>query len=452
MSFDDHQNPAIKVRKVGVATVFFMIFCMSAAGAYGIEEMIPASGPGLTIVMLILLPFFWSIPLGLVASELGSAIPQEGGYYKWVQQALGEFWGFQAGWWRTVSIYIDSTAYIVLAVSYFSSLVDLSGWQAYLAKVLIVLVLTYLNIRGIRDVGLVASALSIIVMLAFLMISIIGFTHWNYNPFTPFIPPGQTLLQSISEGIIIGMWMYSGYESMSTMAGEIENPQVIPKATLISVPAIIAVYVFPTLAGLGSIGRWQDWATDGQGVSYGDVANLTGSYVLMVVFIIAAVSSNVSMYNSYLASGSRGFFTIADDNLAPKILKKVGKKHGTPYVAILSMAVFNLFFAIFSFEQLVVLDVFMLSFSYVLIYIAAIVFRIKMPDMKRPFKVPLGTKGLIVICIPPILIVFYALFTSGMSEMIGGLLGALSGPVAYVIFKKMYGGLKEKPGVSLTNQ
>ena len=35
----------------------------------------------------------------LVASELGSVRPQEGGYYKWVQEAFGEFWGFQAGWW-----------------------------------------------------------------------------------------------------------------------------------------------------------------------------------------------------------------------------------------------------------------------------------------------------------------------------------------------------------------
>jgi hypothetical protein len=37
--------------------------------------------------------------------------------------------------------------------------------------------------------------------------------------------------------------MYSGYESMSTMAGELENPQVIPKATLITVPLIMAVYI-----------------------------------------------------------------------------------------------------------------------------------------------------------------------------------------------------------------
>ncbi len=47
--------------------------------------------------------------------EVGISKPQEGGYYKWVQEALGEFWGFQAGWWRTISIYIDNTLYVILA-------------------------------------------------------------------------------------------------------------------------------------------------------------------------------------------------------------------------------------------------------------------------------------------------------------------------------------------------
>ena len=94
----------LKKKKIGVPTVVFMIFCLVAAGCYGIEEAIPQCGPGLTIVMLCVMPFVWALPLGSVASELGSVRPQEGGYYKWVQEALGEFWGFQAGWWRTISI------------------------------------------------------------------------------------------------------------------------------------------------------------------------------------------------------------------------------------------------------------------------------------------------------------------------------------------------------------
>jgi len=64
-----------------VITVFFMIFILCSSGAYGIEDMISSSGPCLTLLMLLLLPIFWSIPMGLICSELGSAIPVEGGFY-----------------------------------------------------------------------------------------------------------------------------------------------------------------------------------------------------------------------------------------------------------------------------------------------------------------------------------------------------------------------------------
>ena len=133
---------------IKVSTVVFMIFCLVAAGCYGIEEMIPECGPGFTIIMLCVLPFVWALPFGLVASELGSVRPQEGGYYKWVQEALGEFWGFQAGWWRTISIYIDNAVYVILAGGYAAAQWDL-GWTGEFAiKAAMVIVFTWINIRG----------------------------------------------------------------------------------------------------------------------------------------------------------------------------------------------------------------------------------------------------------------------------------------------------------------
>ncbi len=181
---------ALKQHDIKVSTVVFMIFCLCAAGAYGIEEMLPESGPGLTIIMLILLPIFWSTPLGLVASELGSARPQEGGYYKWVQEALGEYWGFQAGWWRTISIYIDNTLYVILAGGYISTWFDWSWAYEFSFKVLMVLVFTYINIRGVRDVGIVSTILSILVMFAFGMVALCGFLNWEQNPMDPLTAEG----------------------------------------------------------------------------------------------------------------------------------------------------------------------------------------------------------------------------------------------------------------------
>jgi amino acid transporter len=314
----DSAHPGLKKHRMTTSTVVFMIFCLCAAGAYGIEDMIPNAGPGLTLVMLIVLPFVWSTPMGLVASELGSAIPEEGGFYKWVQRGCGEFWGFQAGWWRTISIYFDNTIYVVLAGSYVASVIDLTPIEEYLFKASVVVFFTYVNIRGIRDVGAVSTGISIVVMIAFAIVAAFGFANWQSNPFVPFIPPDQTLLQSIGAGIALGIWMYSGYESMSTMAGELENPQVIPKATLITVPLIMAVYILPTMGGLASLGSWSEWASEG-GLSYGDViANHIPA--LGILFVFVAVIAQFSLFSTYIASGSRGFFALAEDNLAPPAL------------------------------------------------------------------------------------------------------------------------------------
>ena len=435
----DPAQHGLKQYEMKTSTVVFMIFCLCAAGAYGIEDMIPNAEPRLTLVMLIVLPFVWSTPMGLVASELGSAIPEEGGFYKWVQRGCGEFWGFQAGWWRTTSIYIDNTIYVVLAGSYVSSVIDLTPIEEYLFKASIIVCFTYINIRGIKEVGAVSTVISILVMIAFAMVAAFGFANWQSNPFEPFIPPDQTLFQSIGAGIAIGIWMYSGYESMSTMAGELEDPQVIPKATLITVPLIMAVYILPTMGGLASIGSWSDWASEG-GLSYSDVvANHVPSLGILFVFI--AVIANLSIFNTYITSGSRGFFALAEDNLAPRALVKCSKERGVPYIAVLSLGAFSLFLCMFPFEVIVVVDVMLFMAAYVLIFISAGILRIKEPDLDRPFKIPFGTKGFIAMCASPICIAFLALFINGTDYFVGGMLALLSGPIAYFIFRRKYGGL-----------
>jgi amino acid transporter len=101
----------------------------------------------------------------------------------------------------------------------------------------------------------------------------------------------------------------------------------------------------------------------------------------------------------------------------------------------------------FPFEVIVVVDVILFISAYVLIFISAIILRIKEPELKRPFKIPLGTKGFIAICIPPILIAFLALFINGTDYFLGGMLALLSGPVAYFFFRRKYGGLTKKDPV-----
>ena len=51
------------------------------------------------------------------------------------------------------------------------------------------------------------------------------------------------------------MWNYMGWDSLSTIAGEIDNPRRnFPRALAITIPLITIVYLAPTLISLAVVG------------------------------------------------------------------------------------------------------------------------------------------------------------------------------------------------------
>lgn len=428
----------LKQHKVGVIGIVGMIYAMTAAGAYGIEDMISSSGPGMTIIMLLVLPLVWAFPIALASCELGSAIPDECGFYRWVQRALGEFWGFQIGWLKNIGIYINVAVFVVLATDYLSAYIGMNHFQSYICKIIIIGIFTWINLRGVKDVAIVSSIISGAILVAFAGIAIIGFLNFSQNPFEPVIATGQTAIGSIGSSIAIGMWMYAGYESMSSLAGELENPQIIPKAIIIALPLIIGTYVLPTIASLGSVGQWESWGSNG--VSYVNVA-MQYAPAFGVAFMLVAFISNISMFNVYLASGARGFFVMAEDNLAPKVLTKCDKKHGVPYVAILSLSIVSMVLCAFNFDILVTIVALFNLGLYSLIMISQIVLRRTEPDLPRRYKIRLGKVGTDIFCAIPVVVAFIALYINGADYFVLGLMGMISGPIAYILFKRAYGGL-----------
>src|SRR5258708_18823395 len=73
------------------ATTFFIV----SGGPYGLEEIVIGHGYGRTLLLLLVIPIVWCLPVALMLGELGSALPQTGGYYTWFDRALGPFWGLQ---------------------------------------------------------------------------------------------------------------------------------------------------------------------------------------------------------------------------------------------------------------------------------------------------------------------------------------------------------------------
>lgn len=424
-------------QKVGVIGVVFMIYAMACAGAFGIEDMIPVAGPGLTIVMLIVIPLFWAVPNALISAELGSALPYEGGSYVWVKRAFGEFWGFQSCFGRLLSYYIGVPIYVVLAGDYISGLLGWNSTYSYIFKLVLIAIFAFINYKGVRDVAAVGTVLGLLIVAAFACVVIIGFSHAQYNPIEPFAVEGQNIIMSMGGALAIGMWMYTGYESMANVAGELENPQVIPKALLIVVPLIILTYVPTTIAGLCSVGQWESWGTDG--ISYGNVAALAGTG-WAVFFVVVAFMGQIATYNSWMATSSRAFLVLAEDNLAPKILTRTNK-NSVPIVGWALMVILSVLFASFSFDVIAILTVTTILFPTSLMMFAALKLRISEPDLPRPFRVKLNTVGFGVLCMLVPFTAFVALYLNGLDYFVAGCAIFIIGPILYIVARKKLGGL-----------
>ena len=221
----------------------------------------PSSGPGLTLLMLLVLPLLWALPMALVCSELGSALPEEGGYYAWTRRAMGEFWGFQCGWWSWTCQWVDSAVYIALVQGYVATWwPQLNGLELWLIGAALIAVFAYINIRGLNIIALSSVIFTIIIVAPFLVLIVLGPRALARRARgSRSCRTGRASSSSTNLGLAVGVWMYSGYDSMSTLAGEIENPRrLIPKALMIAMPIVVAL-VLPAHAGRprrrGPLGR-----------------------------------------------------------------------------------------------------------------------------------------------------------------------------------------------------
>ncbi len=448
-----HTNGVAGLKKhdIKVSGIVFMLYCLVAAGAFGIEEMIPESGPGLTLVLLMVFPVIWAYPISNLVAECGAVLPSEGGVYVWVKEAFGEFWGFQAGWWATVSTYITNGVYVALVAGYVSQMIPMSELAVHAIKIGMILIFTVINLMGLKEVGRVSTVLSVLILLAFALVAIVGIINWQTNPMEPFMPEDYSIFDGLGGGICICIWMYCGYECISNMAGEVKNPQVIPKGLMIAMPLVALTYVLPTLGGLACMpeGSWELWSTEGgfggESVGYATILTTYMGQAWGYVFLVIAIVSQCAIFNTYMASGSRGFFVLADDHLCPQFMVKVSKKRGVPYIGILSLAVVTLILCQSDFTTLVSMEVVFMLALYIILPVSVLKLRKKLPVEKRKerglFFIRGGTGAMIFYVGFPIVISVVALLVNGTDYMTTGLMALCTGPVAYYIFKRLFGGL-----------
>jgi amino acid transporter len=387
--------------KLTVLSLAAATYFMVSGGPYGMEELVQDAGYKLAVVVLFLTPIAWSLPTSLMVGELAAALPAEGGFYVWVRRALGPFWGFQEAWLSLVASVFDMAIYPTVFVLYLGRLwpAATAGHRGTTIAAAMVLVCLLWNMYGAKAVGNGSILLGVLMLSPFALITIFAlFRHLTISA----APPAQG---SLLTGILVAMWNYMGWDNASTVANEVENPQkTYPRVMLLTLAAIFLSYVIPVLAVWHLHIQADVWSTG----SWASIASLVVSPWLGAALVAAAMISEFGTFNSLVMSYSRLPVAMAEDGHLPKFFARK-LKNGAPWVAILVLGLAWAASLGLSFDKLIMLDILLYGASLVLEFLALIALRVREPGLARPFRVPGGLLGAVLVGVGPTALLVVAL-------------------------------------------
>jgi amino acid transporter len=411
----------ISPSKISVVPMIAATYFMVAGGPYGLEEVVEKTGYLATLLILVVTPLLWSLPTAMMVSELATAIPEEGGFYIWVRRGMGRFWGYQETWLTLAGSVFDMALYPNLCVAYASRFLPglQSGHRGLFLGFAMIALCTGWNILGARSVGEGSVWLNIALLAPFVALIVLALGMGRGG-----MPVSVPLRQvDLLGGVLIAMWNYMGWDNLSTIAGEVEAPQrTYSRAMFGAVVLVVVSYVLPVAAVARTGIDPNSWTAGG----WADVARLIGGETLAVAIALAGVIGAIGSFSALMLSFTRLPLVMSEDGYLPRVVTRRHSRTGAPWVAIIACAVLWAVCYPLGFEKNLVLDVLLTGLSILLEFWALVALRIREPELVRPFRVPGGITGAIVIGLPPLALMVAAVVRN-RSEFVGDTNGLVIG-------------------------
>lgn len=396
--------PARKLRMLPLlAATYFMV----SGGPYGLEDIIGFAGYGRALLILLVLPFVWSLPTALMIGELASSIPEEGGFYAWVRRAMGPFWGFQEAWLSLAASVFDMAIYPTLFVSYLGRVAPAltSGHRGLALEIAVVVLATLWNLRGAASVGRGSVAMWAVALCPFVALVAIAVYVGAHTAHAVLGPPAHL---DLSAAILIAMWNYMGWDNATTIAGEVEHPQRdYPRVMLLAAAIVMLTYLIP-VAAVAWAGIPADRFSTG---AWADAAHLLGGSALALAVVLAGSVDSMGTFNALTLSYTRLPYAMACDGLLPRVLTRVNQFR-VPWVALLACATCWALALGLTFERLITIDLLLWGMSLVLEFAALVLLRRREPDLARPFRVPGPAWVAALLGSGPVALVLFALWAA----------------------------------------
>lgn len=327
----------------------------------------------------------------LTFAELGAMFPKAGGVYVFLREGYGNLTGFLYGWVTLLVINTGSLAAlaIILAeyLTFFFPITD--GGKVLLAMGVITL-LTLVNIRGVGVSQWLSNVFTGLKLVAIAGIVVLGIVY--YDPSR--VELSFSLVKNVPEHLpnalllaLIGvLWSFGGWHHASYMAGEAINPQrTVPRAMMLGALVVTITYL---LVNLGYMLLLPLDAIQQSTRIAGDAAQAVLSNGGQMAALVIAISV-FGTIGIYTMSAPRIYFAMARDGVFFEGLARVHPRYHTPATAMIIQSLWAILLLLFwgSFENLISYVTFMDIAFMALAGIVVVKFRMKRPEIVRPYKV-----------------------------------------------------------------
>jgi APA family basic amino acid/polyamine antiporter len=369
-------------RSVGLfGAVTYGVGIILGAGIYVLIG--PATGlAGNSVWLSFIIGALISSFTGLSYAELSTMFPKAAAEYIYVKRAFkNELLAFLTGWLIVFSGIVSMSAVALGFASYFKAIFT---FPIILTALILVVLLSLLNFVGIEKsstVNIIFTAIEIggLLLVVILGIGQIGAVNYLQAP----------SISGIFAAAALMFFAYLGFEDIVNIAEETTNPQKnLPRALILSIILTTVFYVLVALAVV-NLADWQILQVSDAPLSYAVSTVLGPNGFSIMSYIALFATANTVLITSIV--GSRMIYGMAKDAALPVFLSKIHEKTRTPWIAILTMMIFSMFFIFLGDIELVAnitsLGVFI---TFALVNLSLIWLRYKKPKAKRPFRVPLN--------------------------------------------------------------
>eukprot|EP00697_Spironema_sp_BW2_P003111 gnl/Spiro4/14155_TR7609_c0_g1_i1.p1 gnl/Spiro4/14155_TR7609_c0_g1~~gnl/Spiro4/14155_TR7609_c0_g1_i1.p1 ORF type:complete len:426 (-),score=96.36 gnl/Spiro4/14155_TR7609_c0_g1_i1:177-1454(-) len=373
----------------------------------------------------------WCLPQALMAAELSLMMDVNGGNVVWVQRAFGDYLGFvnsHACLWMSLA---SQSIVVVIFVAYLPGSQNYSVLTSWLMRTAFVIVISLINVWGVKWLSRVSTLCLIFILLPFLFEVAMVFNQGyesNIDKVFSFPPMNQVDWATLVSTVI---WANGGYDSLGSMAGEVEGgKRTFLLGLLGAFPLILLNYIVPIIFGYMIVPEMAKWSDGYFSTAAAVLAPWLGYWLTA-----ASAVSNFTQFSAYTVTTARVVWAMAvgEDGMERHLPFFLGwswqRYTGTirPIAAIVFSGAVSLALSGLPFNFLVQFYLLIRIINLLLEYAALIYLRYSEPDTPRPYRVPCGMFGAWAVGFPSLVISIVAIvFADRLALTAGsGTLGAI---------------------------